>query len=520
MTSTSQRGPVTARRAVGVLAVTLGALALAASALGAPATSGPSGDATARSAVQEPEPYAGYAFVHMLGEGTATGEQVHFAVSEGNDPLHWIALNDHRPVLTSRLGEQGVRDPYVIRSPDGDRFYLIATDLRIFGSGPDPWDRAQRWGSRSIMVWESTDLVTWSEQRLVQVSPERAGNTWAPEAFYDHTTGKYVVFWASKIYDNDEHTGDPHQRMLYATTRDFRTFSEWRVWHDPGYSVIDSTVIEHDGTYYRFTKDERDNTPPCNQFIVEEKAASLTDLHWDFVAECIGQGDMIRGEGPIVFQSNTEQKWYLFIDEFGYRGYVPFESTDLDSGEWTYVDDIQWPGRPRHGGVISVTAMEQARLLATPPQECTRTFTGQVHGPLRVTAGVVCLDGATVTGPVRVADGATLVADGGRVVGSLTADGARIVALTDLAVTGRVTVRDTSGWVRLTDSRVVGPTRVDGTGGDVAPDLSRTRIVGSLACHDNQIAPVLDGTEVTGPRTGQCRSSSDLGSVFTVQHRR
>ena len=47
--------------------------------------------------------------------------------------------------------------------------------------------------------------------------------------------------------------------MMYATTRDFRTFSEPKVWIDPGYSVIDSTVIKHGGTYYRFTKDERNN---------------------------------------------------------------------------------------------------------------------------------------------------------------------------------------------------------------------------------------------------------------------
>ena len=41
------------------------------------------------------------------------------------------------------------------------------------------------------------------------VSPETAGNTWAPEAYYDDELGEYVVFWASKLYaDNDpNHTG-------------------------------------------------------------------------------------------------------------------------------------------------------------------------------------------------------------------------------------------------------------------------------------------------------------------------
>ena len=39
---------------------------------------------------------------------------------------------------------------------------------------------------------------------------------------------------------------------------------------------------------------------------------------------------MKRGEGPIVFKSNVEYKWTLFIDEYGLRGYIP--SGDDGSG--------------------------------------------------------------------------------------------------------------------------------------------------------------------------------------------
>src|SRR5690606_20821360 len=130
---------------------------------------------------------------------------------------HWHELNGGQPVLTSDLGTKGLRDPFIIRSPEGDKFFLIATDLRMFGSGD--WDGAQRHGSKSIMVWESTDLVNWTDQRLVRVSPDTAGNTWAPEAYYDPQLGEYVVFWASSIFgeDNPGHTGPlPHNRMMYA----------------------------------------------------------------------------------------------------------------------------------------------------------------------------------------------------------------------------------------------------------------------------------------------------------------
>jgi hypothetical protein len=135
---------------------------------------------------------------------------------------------------------------------------------------------------------------------------------------------------------------------------------------DPGYSVIDSTMVEHDGTYYRFTKDERNNTSstPCSKFILAEKSDSVLDLDYDFVADCIGKGSIAQGEGPTIFKSNTEEKWYLFIDEFGGRGYVPFETTDLNSGVWKMSTEYKLPGRPRHGTVLPVTQAEYDRLLA------------------------------------------------------------------------------------------------------------------------------------------------------------
>lgn len=317
-------------------------------------------------ALPAPVARTGYLFSYFTGEGTATGEQVYFALSKGNDPLHWRELNNRAPVLTSTLGEKGLRDPFIIRSPEGDRFYQIATDLRIYnGNG---WDAAQRSGSKSIMVWESTDLVHWTDQRLVKVSPDTAGNTWAPEAYYDRALGAYVVFWASQLYDpaDTAHTGSSYNRMMYSTTRDFYTFTPAKVWKDPGYAVIDSTVTEHNGTYYRFTKDERGNTAssPCGKFILEEKSASLLNPTWDFVAQCIGKSAISQGEGPTIFKSNVADKWYLFIDEFGGRGYVPFSSTDLDAGTWTPEPAYALPASPRHGTVMPLTQAEYERLLA------------------------------------------------------------------------------------------------------------------------------------------------------------
>ena len=145
--------------------------------------------------------------VQLLHRRLDRGRKIYFAASRGNTALKWDEVNNGQPVLESTKGTLGLRDPFLIRWPEGDRFFLIATDLSIGRNGD--WDAAQRKGSRYLEVWESTDLVTWSEQRHVLVSPETAGNTWAPEAYWDHRTPVVRRLRASKLYaaNDPEHQG-------------------------------------------------------------------------------------------------------------------------------------------------------------------------------------------------------------------------------------------------------------------------------------------------------------------------
>src|SRR6185503_10606379 len=123
----------------------------------------------------------GFLFATFKGEQTAMTEQIYVAVSQ--DGRHWKALNGAQPVLVSSLGEKGVRDPYLLRSQDGKKFFLLATDLSI--NLNRDWNRATHAGSKSIVIWESTNLVDWSAPRLVKIAPDDAGCTWAPESVYD-----------------------------------------------------------------------------------------------------------------------------------------------------------------------------------------------------------------------------------------------------------------------------------------------------------------------------------------------
>lgn len=278
---------------------------------------------------------------------------MYFGLSRGNDALAWQELNGGRPVLTSRLGEKGVRDPYLVRSPNGDSFYLVATDLKIHGD--NDWHRAVTAGSRSVMVWKSIDLVHWSDQTMVEIAPAEAGCTWAPEVYYDDEAAVYNIFWASML-EGEKASGDAssYHRMMCASTKDFITFSEPVVYMDYGYSVIDTTMIADRDSIYRISK---------GHHIIQEAGASFADPSYTLMNSNVEESFMVRGEGPIVFKSNTEEKWYLFVDEYGLRGYIPLETTDLSSGVWSLPEQYDLPNSPRHGSVIPVTKFEYERLL-------------------------------------------------------------------------------------------------------------------------------------------------------------
>lgn len=311
-------------------------------------------------------PFEAYAFSYFTGN-TLQGENIFFASSNGNNALDWKELNRGQPVLKSKFGTRGLRDPFIIRSPEGDTFYMIATDLSI-GSGTS-WGAAVRQGSLYLEVWESHDLINWSEQRHIKVSPDNAGNTWAPEAFWDSDKQAYAVFWASSLYGEDDpkHEKNSYHRMLYSLTRDFVSFSKPEIWQDTGDARIDSTVIKSGNTFYRFTKDEGAATG-CTD-IIQEKSNSLlaTADKWTTQASCIGARAGLKAvEGPTAFRSNAGdvhgEKFYLFVDEYGGRGYIPLETNDIDKPSWKVSSSYKLPTSPRHGTVTPITANELTAL--------------------------------------------------------------------------------------------------------------------------------------------------------------
>ncbi len=295
--------------------------------------------------------YKGYFFTYFTGTSRSDAEQIYFASSK--DGLHWNELNENNPVMTSTVGDKGVRDPYILRSPEGDKFYMVATDLRIAnGKG---WENAGTYGSKSVVIWESNDLVNWSKERLVKVSRDDAGCTWAPEIVFDDKTGEYVMFWASRIgADNFSKF-----RIYTAKTRDFYTFTEPKLYIDRSNDVIDTTIIKHAGTYYRFSKDE------VNKNILIDKCDQLLNKNFTSLpSSSVGSQNGV--EGPAIFKFNGQNKWCLLLDYYGGGGYYPMVSTDITSGVFTRLNTSEYklPSGPRHGTVMQITQSEYDSVMA------------------------------------------------------------------------------------------------------------------------------------------------------------
>lgn len=295
-----------------------------------------------------------YLFVHF----TFSDEKIYFSLSKGNTALDWQELNNGKPVFSSTIGTTGLRDPYIVRSPEGDKFYLMATDLKWFKGEKGP-DR-----KRYIQVWESNDLVNWSAQRDVLVSPPNVQNTYAPEAVWDESIGAYVVFWTSKLDSNNFFT------PMYTTTRDFVTFTEAQIWQ-PGEWRIDCTVKKVGDWYYRFTKSIDKAHNNCHD-IVQERSKNLRapQNEWETVDYCIGaRAGIPETEAPLVFRSNPDDfngdYYYLWMEKWiPSKTYVALRTRSFAHPKWEVVP-VNFPDPlPKHGVILPITAAEAKALAA------------------------------------------------------------------------------------------------------------------------------------------------------------
>ena len=300
-----------------------------------------------------------YLFVHFKEKTSPDGEQVYFALSE--DGFNWEALNDGQPVLWAYYGDKGVRDFTITRC--NGKFYIIATDLSLsYGMRNQykhSWKEIGENGSKCFSVWESEDLVNWSEQRLVKLGDEHFGCLWAPDVIYDKEKDDYILHWSS----SHDYNGFGNKGIYYSRTKDFETFTyPQELYCKPDENVIDSAMYEENGVYYLFLKNE--NKGYIELVKGESPLGPFTrDKQFDESMTVLGRGGY---EAPTAVKLH-DGRWALFLDYYGRpgkeQGYIPFMSDDISTGVFNRSDEsFSFPYKFKHGTILSITEEEYERI--------------------------------------------------------------------------------------------------------------------------------------------------------------
>ena len=211
------------------------------------------------------------------------------------------------------------------------------------------------WSEKGIGYAHSSDLVNWSEQQYIPVmehEPE-AKNCWAPEIYYDESTEQYLIFWATTIpgrfpeTDNQSSEGPPapgnNHRMYYTTTKDFETFSDTQLFYERGFNVIDATIVEENGQYVMFLKDES-NKPFQVQKNIRQAYAISAEGPYSYPSEPITGDEWV--EGPTAIKIGDT--WHLYFDKYTDHVYGLLTSPDLIQWE-DQSDRLRYPEGMRHG---------------------------------------------------------------------------------------------------------------------------------------------------------------------------
>jgi len=283
-----------------------------------------------------------YLFSYFNNNGQ---DGLHLAYSK--DGYKWTALKNDKSFLAPTVSKDKLmRDPCIIKGADG-LFHMVWT---------------VSWKDKGIGYASSKDLINWSEQQFIPVMAKEEGarNTWAPEITYDKSTKTYMIYWATTIIGRFLETASKaddgyNHRIYYVTTKDFKAFSETKLLYDPGFNVIDATVVKDNDQFIMFLKDETRDPDQKNLKIAysenligpySKASAKITGNYW--------------AEGPTSLKIGDE--WLVYFDKYREHKYGAIQSSDLQN--WTDISTkIALPKGIRHGSILTIKKRELKKLL-------------------------------------------------------------------------------------------------------------------------------------------------------------
>ena len=248
------------------------------------------------------------------------------------DGYKWTDLN--KTFLKPLIGDSVMRDPSIVQGPDGT-FHLV-------------WTLAWK-GNKGFGYASSKDLIHWSDQQVVDVMKNEPAtvNVWAPELFYDDENKQFMIIWASTIpfrFARGIEDEDNNHRMYYTTTKDFKTFSEAKLFLDPGFSVIDCVILKRGKDDYVLVL--KDNTRPNRNIKIafaKDPLGLYTKASDSFTPNFT--------EGPAVAKVGDE--YLIYYDQYRDKIYGAMRTRDFKTfADVTKVVTV--PVGHKHGTIFKV----------------------------------------------------------------------------------------------------------------------------------------------------------------------
>lgn len=257
------------------------------------------------------------------------------------DGYNWTDLDT--VLLKPEVGNQKVmRDPSIVQGPDGT-FHLV-------------WTSSWR-GDLGFGYASSKDLINWSEQQFIPVMDFDTStvNVWAPELYYEDETGEFFILWASTIpykFPKGIEEEKNNHRMYYTTTKDFKTFSETKLYLDPGFSVIDAVIVKRAAKDYVLVL--KDNTRPERNLKVV--FSDSPQGPWKNISEPF-TGKLT--EGPTVIKPMDD--YLIYYDSYGDYSYKAAKTKDFITFE-DATPEISIPKGHKHGTIFMANESVLGRL--------------------------------------------------------------------------------------------------------------------------------------------------------------
>ncbi len=251
-----------------------------------------------------------------------------------DDGYNWYDLGGI--YLPATVGtHQIMRDPSVARGADGT-YHLVWTSS---------------WKDDNGIGYASTkDFINWSEPQHIPVMAHEPDvvNVWAPEIFYDDEEDRFIIVWASTIpfrFPKELEAEDNNHRLYYTTTSDFQTFTETKLFLDPGFSIIDAVIVKRDKDDYVLVL--KNNTRPERNLRVAFGSSPLGP--WENYSGVLTE---FLSEGPTAVK--VDDDWLIYYDYYDTQTYSALRTKDFNTFE-NIADKISLPKGHKHGTITTVS---------------------------------------------------------------------------------------------------------------------------------------------------------------------